>query len=139
MAFPLAIVAFLLIVVGIRGTYTDFFSALKADMPGYLKWAAAFVLIGLVGYIPGLEKPSRLLLALVILAIVLSNKGVIANLAQTLSSPPAPSQAPASVFSAPLGPAPVTLTTASGTGSTGTATVGSASQGIGGLLSGGFL
>lgn len=123
MAFPLAVVALILIVTALRGSQADLGKALLADGPGYLKWAGAFVLIGLLGYLPGFQTPSRLLLTLVILAIALSNQGAIANLAAVFTAPPAPSTVqPSASLAQPLGPAPVQLTAAgSGTGQGGAA------------------
>lgn len=132
MAFPLAVVALILIVSALRGSQADLATALLQDGPGYLKWAGAFVLIGILGYVPGFETPSRLLLALVILAIALANQGVIANLAAAFTSPPAPSEVkPSTSLAQPLGPAPVQLTGA-GTG----AAAGAGSGGVSGAASG---
>ena len=72
---PLLLLALgaLLLIVAVRNTQAGLASALADDVPGFLKWAAAIVALGALGFVPGLEKPSRYLLALVFLVIVLKN------------------------------------------------------------------
>lgn len=131
MPLALAFIGAIFIVAGIRGTYPALFSQLAADMPGFAIWLAAILAIGIIGYIPKAELPSRMLLGLVLLVMVISNKGAFANFVAAFKAPAAvPTTQPAA---APLGPLPVNVfgsTSAGGAG--GAASIGSA---IGGALS----
>ena len=46
---------------------------LETDLPGFVKWFLAIAAVGALGWIPGAEKISRMLLGLVLLVLVLSN------------------------------------------------------------------
>lgn len=83
------IAGLILIVTVVRGTTGDFASTLADDVTsGYLKWLAAILAIGLLGYIPALEKPSRYLLGLVALVILLTNgSGFIQMFVQQIENP----------------------------------------------------
>lgn len=79
----------ILVVTVIRGTVGDFASTLASDFSGgYLKWLAAILVIGGIGYVPTMREPSRYLLALVALVILLTNgTGFITKLVQQLENP----------------------------------------------------
>jgi uncharacterized membrane protein len=53
---------------------------------GFVYWAAGLVIVGLIGYIPTLKKPSDMFMALIILAMLLQNKGFFSQLQQGLQS-----------------------------------------------------
>jgi hypothetical protein len=88
------LVGLILVVTAIRGTTGDFASHLSQDVDsGFVKWLAAIVVVGLIGYIPGLKEPSRYLMALVAVVIFLtSGSGFLDQFAQQIENPPAPTQ-----------------------------------------------
>ena len=85
------LVGALLIVAAFRGTQGTLFGALGQDVPPFTVWAAAIVLVGALGYVPGLKPVSRGLLALIFVVIVLKGYSAIisgveaASQAQTAS------------------------------------------------------
>ena len=116
MPIAIAFIALIILVAAVRGTYTQLFGQLVADMPGFAVWAGAMLAIGLLGYIPGAETPSRYLLALVFLVLVLGNgKAAFPNFVAAFTKPatPAPAQP---VAPQPLGKLPVVLTGSLGGG-----------------------
>lgn len=124
MPLALVFIGIALLVTAIRGTQGDLFTLLKADVPGWGKWAAAIVAVGALGYIPKFEGPARALLALVLIVIVLANKGLFTTLAADLKTAPAATPAQPLVTQN-LGPVPVKVDLgASGAG------------GIGGIIGG---
>ena len=81
----------ILIVAGVRGRVTQgnpsLVSLVKGDFTGndpFWKWILAILLIGSLGYVPGLRPVSRAFMALVIIVFLLSNKGVFAQLSTAL-------------------------------------------------------
>lgn len=124
MAFILLILALMLIAVALRNQQGNFFAQLGSDIPGFTKWFLAILLIGLLGYLPGLQTPSRLLLALVVVVILLANQGFYQQLISTFQNLPSPAAAIPTV-TANLGSAPVAITfglgSAASTSGTGTA------------------
>jgi hypothetical protein len=66
-------IGIVLIVAAVRNSQGALFSALEADVPKFVVWAAAIIAIGIIGAIPGLKPVSRWLLALVIVVIVVNN------------------------------------------------------------------
>lgn len=87
MALGFLLIAIVLIVIAFLNTQGLLGSQLASDGPGYLKWAAAILAIGLLGYIPGFGTASKLFLALVLLVILISNKGIFANLQSAIDNP----------------------------------------------------
>lgn len=83
------IIGLLLVVTAVRGTTGNFARRLADDVSGgYLKWLAAIVVVGLIGFVPGLKLPSRYLIALAALVVMLrSGSGFISKLAEQLSNP----------------------------------------------------
>lgn len=78
MPLALAIIGVMLLVTAILNTYRCLGSQLAADMSGsgnFVYWIAALFIIGIMGYSKPLETPSRLLLALIVLSMFLSNQG----------------------------------------------------------------
>lgn len=110
---PLALVTIgiVFVVVAYNGTFTDLFAQLEQDLTGqFLYWLFAVIIVGMIGYIPGWEKPSRMFLALIILGLILANGGVFQKVTQALQSGPQPDangQTLASINTAPqVGGAP---------------------------------
>lgn len=78
MPFALIIVGLVLVVAAVRGTTDTLFSTVKGDFEGpnnFTYWVVAILILGALGYVPSLEKISRLFLALVVVALFLSNGG----------------------------------------------------------------
>jgi hypothetical protein len=73
MPIALLLVGAILIVIAVRGEPAELGAALQEDIPGYFKWAIAIALILALGYAPGMQKPSRWLLGLVALVILVKN------------------------------------------------------------------
>jgi hypothetical protein len=85
MPFVILFLGLLLVIVAYQGTHTQLLAALKADLPGFFKWALAISAIVALGYVPGMQKPSRYLLGLVLLVIFLANYTNILNGFMSLS------------------------------------------------------
>jgi hypothetical protein len=80
MPFALLLVGAIVFMVAYQGTHADLANALETDVPGFFKWAVAIAAILGLGYVPGLEKPSRWLLALVLVVLVLTRgKDILAG------------------------------------------------------------
>lgn len=78
MILILVFIAIVLIVAAFRDKQGELFSALGTDVPAFGTWAAAIIVIGLIGFIPGFRTVSRGLLALVIVVLVINNyQGVL--------------------------------------------------------------
>ena len=73
MPFAALLIGALLIVAAFNNSFSALASELEADIPPYFKWAAAIVAILGLGYIPGFRTPSRYLLGLVLLVVLLVN------------------------------------------------------------------
>lgn len=77
MPFAILLIGALLVVVGFNNSMTALATELESDIPPYFKWAAAIAAIVGLGYIPGLRVPSRYLLGLVLLVVLVANKSAI--------------------------------------------------------------
>lgn len=81
MAFVILIIGAILVVVAYNDTAGQLATALKADVQPYLKWALAIAAILALGFIPGMKTPSRYLLGLVAVVILVTNyKQIIAGI-----------------------------------------------------------
>jgi hypothetical protein len=81
---PLLLLALGLIFLAsaVRGTTKDLFALLQGDFTGsqnFLVWTGAIVGVGALGYIKQIRPIANALLGLILVAIVLANKGVFAN------------------------------------------------------------
>lgn len=79
MPFALIIVGAVLLIVAVRNRVQPFFTQVTADLTNggnfkgsYAAWAIALLIVGVVGYLPSLQKLSRVFLVLIVIAIVLS-------------------------------------------------------------------
>lgn len=79
MPFALIIVGSVLLIVAVRNRVKPFFTQAAADITNggnfkgsYGAWAIALLIVGVVGYLPSLQKFSRVFLVLIVIAIVLS-------------------------------------------------------------------
>jgi len=118
MILAVIIIGILLIDVGLKGTEHQLASQLEQDFTGtngFIAWFGAIVIIGSMGFIPGLEKPTRYLLGLVLVAIVLANQdfanNLVSGIQEAASQGPIPGQ-------------PITSSSSSSTGTLNTFTQG---------------
>ena len=77
---PLAfiVIGIVLLTAAVRGKHQELFDLVKGDMMGknnFFIWIVALGGIGAAGYIPGIAPVSRAMLVLVLIVLVLSNKG----------------------------------------------------------------
>lgn len=108
MPFVLILIGVLMIVTAANNTHVQMAGQIKSDFnSGFLKWVLAIVIVGAAGYIEDLRGLSRAFMVLIIISIVLSKKGFIANFAQAINLGPAP-----------ITPAPEPSTSGSGSGGT---------------------
>lgn len=121
MPYVLTIAGLMLIISGVRDTYAAFGSQLKKDFmgdgsqKGFIWWIAALVIVGSIGYVEKLKGFSTAFLALVIIAMVINDKGgVFKKFTDALTLGPIEAATPAGV-QAPAGTqAAQTQTTQSG-------------------------
>jgi uncharacterized membrane protein HdeD (DUF308 family) len=87
MAFAISAIGLIMVLTGINNTYAQFAAELQNDFgTGYLKWAAAMLIVGAFGYIPELKTLSIAFMVLILLSIFLSNKGgVFGQVTQALA------------------------------------------------------
>ena len=91
------VVGLLMIIVGGRGTYAQFGSQLASEFQGpnnFSYQALALAAVGMVGYIPQVQKISRWLLAFILLVILIGNKGSTGFYSQFTSALQAGPKAP---------------------------------------------
>lgn len=81
MPYLLLVSGIVMLVSAVRGTYTDLIHLVTGEFQGsnasnnFMYWIAAILILGMVGYVKTLETFSRTMLALVIIALLLSNAG----------------------------------------------------------------
>jgi hypothetical protein len=95
LAFVLVTVGLLMIVTGARGTYSQFGSQVASDFTGsqpFTYWLAAIGTVGAIGYIDTLKTFSRLFLTLILVSMILANKGFFAKFTAALKQGPIASQ-----------------------------------------------
>jgi hypothetical protein len=73
MPVVLLIVGAVLIVAAFNNAQGNLATALETDVPGFAHWFLAIAVVGGLGYVPGMRSPSRWLLGLVMLVLVLRN------------------------------------------------------------------
>lgn len=84
------IVGIMLVVVGINDKISDLTTLLKADFtsdgstPSFQVWALAIVMAGAVGYSKDLRPVSNAFLVLIIIVLLLSHKGFVAQFTKAL-------------------------------------------------------
>ena len=80
-----------MIITGVKGTYAQFGSQVASDFTGsqpFTYWVFAIIAVGALGYIDSLRTVSRLFLTLIIVVMVIANKGFFANLTDALKQGP---------------------------------------------------
>lgn len=99
---PYVLIAFgaLLTIAGARGTEGALFTLLKGDFTGkgsFVWWSLSILLIGSLGYIKETKTLANSILALVLIVLILSNRGVFAQfISATRSGTVSPPAVPAS-------------------------------------------
>jgi hypothetical protein len=87
MPFALIAVGLLLAIAGARNTQGQLFSLLKGDFTGnqsFIWWSVSILAVGSVGYVKSLKGLANAFLALVLIVLVLHNKGVFDNFISAL-------------------------------------------------------
>lgn len=96
MPYALVIIGLLMIVTGINDTYRQFGSQVAGDFTGnksFIVWIVAIGSVGALGYVKELRSFSHYFMALIVISMVLANKGVFANFQAALKAGPATPQA----------------------------------------------
>lgn len=91
MPFILLAAGILMLVVGVRGTQDDFIKLIKEDFSGqgnFIVWILAIFVVGAIGYIPKMQTLSRLFLVLLLLTLIISNKGFFTSFQQQVFNRP---------------------------------------------------
>lgn len=96
MAFALLIIGLLMIAVGGRGTYAQFGTMVVNDFtvapsgggPTFAVWLIALAAVGAVGFVSSLQTISRMMLGLVLLVLILRNKGFFDQFKAALAQGP---------------------------------------------------
>jgi hypothetical protein len=107
-----------LIITGVQNTYADAGSQLKGDLTGqnnFTYWIAAILFVGVLGYVPALNRFSHWFLALILLSLFLSHKGFFSSIQAALAAGPSAPKV-AGQGQAPLGSTVAPNNTTSGFG-----------------------
>lgn len=89
MPFVFLIVGLVCVVSGTQNTQGTLFTQLKTDFTGknnFGYWALSIFVIGAIGYVPELKTFSRWILALVLIGLIVSNKGFFAQFQQAIGT-----------------------------------------------------
>lgn len=75
----------LLIITALKGSPSDLYALLKYDFwqrqpHGFVYWFVSIVVLGALGFVPSLKGISRMFLILVLIVLLLENKGFFAQL-----------------------------------------------------------
>lgn len=87
MPFAIIFIALILIVTGFKGTTGTLTANITQDAKEIFVPVIAIFVIGAIGYIPGLKKVSDGFLALILLAMFLSNRGFFSKFNQAIRNP----------------------------------------------------
>lgn len=130
MPFVLVFIGLIALIAALRGRERQLGGLLLRDFSGpgnFIYWIIAIVIIGFIGYIPKMKGVSDAFLALVLLVMFISNKGVFARFNQAIAG----TQSKPSV--SPTQPVDSVVTDNSGGGSSsGSSSGGSSSSDSGG-------
>lgn len=86
-----------LILTGIKGDGSALYELVQGDFSGpnnFVYWLSAMLVLGSLGYVPQLRNLSRLFIALVVIVLLLDNKGFFAQLKDFIDSSQQTSQQP---------------------------------------------
>lgn len=106
MPVALILIALVLIVAGFKGTAGSLFGLLEQTFSQVLVPFVAILIVGAVGYIPGMKNISHAFLALILIAMFLTNSknGLISKFQQAIRNPQAPPAAQPSSATSPVNP-----------------------------------
>jgi hypothetical protein len=108
MPFVFAVLGVLFLIVAINGTQSQLFTLLKSEFVGtnsFVPWASAIIILGLIGYAKPVKPISDALIGLILLALLLANKGgFFAQFNSALKNPVAPSAANGATTATSLSP-----------------------------------
>lgn len=90
MPFALITIGLIMIVTGVKGTQGMMAAQMRTDAQGFITWVVAIGAIGALGYIDKLRTFSHYFMALVLIALLLSNRGFFAELQKALAAGPEP-------------------------------------------------
>ncbi len=105
MPFALVVIGLILIVTGARDTYKEFGTLVAGEFTGeknFTYWVVAIGAIGMLGYSETLRPFSRAFLALILIAMVIANRGLFDQFTRAINTrvtaTPAPVQEGPSIF-----------------------------------------
>lgn len=90
MPFFLVTLGVILVAVGANNTYAQFLAQLKADALPFSGYVIAIGGVGALGYIDKLRELSHYIMALIIISLILSNKGFFNTFTSAIKNPVAP-------------------------------------------------
>lgn len=91
MPYLLVIIGTILLVTGAKNTYLQFGAQLRSDLTGpnnFLMYAAALGIVGAAGYVEPLRKFSHYFMALILISLVLANRGFFAKFSEAWNAGP---------------------------------------------------
>lgn len=126
MPFALILLGFLAFVSAYKNTLGTLGALLKADFSGaanFFYWIVALIILGGIGYYKPLQNTSKMLMLLVLVVMVISDKGFFSQFTAALNAP-----APAPATEASTGAASTDSAGAGGSGSGGNGTLDTAAS-----------
>lgn len=87
MPFALIIIGVVLTIAAVRNKTDELFTLVKGDFTGdnnYVEWVVAILIIGAIGYIESFKSLSRAFLVLVVLVLLISNRGFFTKFNQEM-------------------------------------------------------
>lgn len=90
MPYALIIAGVILTVAGVRNTQAALYSLLSSDFTGnksFIWWTLSILGIGAIGYVEDLKGLANAFLALILIVLILANKGVFQQFTDALKNP----------------------------------------------------
>lgn len=91
MPFALLLIGLVLVVTGAKGTMRELGSEIREDFIGpgnFTWWIASIGVVGTLGYVQELRTFSRVFMALIVISMVLSNRGFFNKFTEALNTGP---------------------------------------------------
>jgi hypothetical protein len=88
--YALVIAGLVLVIAGVRNTQSALFALLQGDFTGnksFVWWFLSILGIGAVGYVESVKPLANAFLALLLIVLILANKGVFQNFTNALKNP----------------------------------------------------